>query len=468
MLETEQQQLPDTFLVGLREAIQTPPRDSLHGRMLDVHLAPPCQIIENQTMKIIDDLKEREDYFVELPTPISSPSAAHLVHRLLSYADDGERKVAHRVPVHTRMKKIDARLAIQAGARAIHLYGNSSENGGSSARTVEELKVELKDIAEIARDNGVVHLRASLEHATDTPPEEIGKFVDGIKEINTELGAKVITALGLPDTNGVVDSDWYKKVFTDLGDKIKQAGLIFFVHLHDDNQQALANAKKIVELAREKDIPVVVETVPDFYPGERNGTRPRFSELGEVLPGRSIPKDFNNIVGGSTWLEKRTIDIEEALRLYQEALHTHVAGVHTIKMGNYGNSQNGTMENLPAPGTYSIMGKNNFAWVQENVLKIEKSPDDVLQAVSLIGRELAAQKGNQPHGYTIGLAYLAAMMPQYILDKAESFGIPEQWLENDIPDLSILHDYIKLHFSESLAENTTIYQHPFLDNHTSV
>ncbi len=139
-------------------------------------------------------------------------------------------------------------------------------------------------------------------------------------------------------------------------------------------------------------------------------------------------------------------------------MHTHVAGVHTAKMGSYGDKNNGIMENVPAAGTYGIMGKNNIAWVQEHVLGIEKSSDEVLTATALIGRELASQFGNQPHGYTIGLSNLATQFPQDMVTIAQTFGNTTEWLGRDIPDLHILHRHIQKDLS-NYFRNKSLYQY---------
>ncbi|MBI3379723.1 hypothetical protein HY029_03155 [Candidatus Gottesmanbacteria bacterium] len=427
-----------------RRILITTPREGLQqagafpkdGRLgiNDPNLLPPAQIIEAGAINLLKDLITRRDLMVELPNPISCPSAAKMVNRILTTAQTFG--VSDRVPVHTRMTKKDFNLAVVCGATAVHLYGNSSDLAGRKGQSIEKLTDSLEEIADDAYKSGVNHLRASLEQATATPIDKIVQFVTKIKEINGKYPRKVITAIGLPDTNGLATPDQYQKILTkEVTQLIRDSGLTLFIHLHDDGNNALDNAKTIMEIAKAENISVVVETVPKEYPGERVGIRPWYSDLAELgFPGE-LPKSATEILEGSSWVLKYP-ELRDIAKL------TNTAGVHTDDMERYANGNHGI---FPSPGLYSIMGAKNFGFLQEHTLPIDigkVSTIEVLRSAALIGRELAVQYGNQSQAVAIALAELAFNKPDLVQSVSSRFNNHNIWLEDDVPDLRVICDLL--------------------------
>lgn len=414
------------ILFNPREGMQTPPETV--GRLDNPGLPPPCQLVVSEVTRLFAELPERSDLLVELPTPVSCPSAAKQVSSLLTEAR--ELGVADRTPVHIMMTELDFRLAIACGAQAVHMFGNSSTVAGNGGKPPDELLENLTCIADIAYASDVKNLRASLEHAPNTQLKAIALFLMGIRKINSGYDRRVITAVGFPDTNGVATFDNYEKILAIVRDVEPSLGV--FVHLHDDGRQALDTARKIMEFGREQGIRIVIETVLDAYPGERVGLAPTVSQLAQLGFALPLPGNVNDVLKGASWVLAQDGVMEER-RL--GALNTHTAGVHTRHMERY---TNGDTPGHPSPGVYTIMGKNNIGYWQEHVLGVTPSDQRVLGAAALVGREYAAQDGNKPQAYAIALARLTSINPELVTNVADSFGPPDGWLGRPLPDVQIV------------------------------
>lgn len=440
------------ILLTPREGLQTPgslPRFGWES-LRDPLLKPPCQLVESAAINLLGELTRRRDLSVELPNPISCPSAARMISRILITAQT--LGIADRVPVHTRMKKEDFKLAIACGAKAGHLYGNSSNLAGEKGKSIDNLLENLSDIADDAYIGGVNHLRASLEQATATPVDKIAKFIAGVKKINDRFPRNVITGLGLPDTNGLATPDQYRNILTpEITNLIREAGLTLFIHLHNDGGKAIDNAQTIMDVAKREAIPVVVEVAPKEEPGERLGIL-WFEDLATLGFTDNLPDDAHKLLAGDSWVRKYP-------ELRNIALKAMTAGVHTDDMKRY---SNGHVDVFPSPGLYTIMGARNFGFIQQHVLDNTEqavSTMDVLKSAALIGRELAAQYGNQPQAVAIALAEIAFQNPELILSISQRFNRPEGWLGSPSIDLRPICDLLQKIVMDKWKFNLNFQEH---------
>ena len=418
-----------------RESLQTP--SGLQGRDLasfsitDPTLEGPCELNMPQMEAFISELEGRQDLFLELSNSMSGPTVAKNNRRLLDKAH--QHGVSDRVPVHTRMTLGDFKLALDCGATRAHLFGNSSNvaeiNG--HAKTPEYWISQMQDIAQYGSENGVSSIRGSLEHATQTDPERIIQFIEGIQAINSQLQTRIINTLGLPDTNGQATPNDYTAILNNIRGALQESGLMFSIHLHDDSGYAMENALVISEFCDRYDILVLLETIDPYYPGERVGIRPTFNQL-PSLGIEPLPHTAFDLVKGNTWVSEEQ-DLNSPFKR-KEAVVFHVAGVHTKAIANY---QNGHIA-YPQPGLYQIMGKHNFEFLAGHMgLQLD---GEIIQETAIIGRELAAQYGNLPQGYAVELIKLAARDSDVINQAVEVIGPAEEWLERPIPDLAKLKE----------------------------
>lgn len=414
-----------------RESLQTP--SGLQGRDLasfsitDPTLEGPCELNMPQMEAFISELKGRQDLFLELPNSMSGPTVAKNNRRLLDKAR--QHGVSDRVPVHTRMTLGDFKLALDCGATRAHLFGNSSNvaeiNG--HAKTPAYWISQMQGIAQYGLDNGVSSMRGSLEHATQTDPERIIQFIEGIQAINARLQTRIINTLGLPDTNGQATPNDYIAILNNIRRALQESGLMLSIHLHDDSGHAMENALVISEFCDRYNIPVLLETIDPYYPGERVGVRPTPNQL-PSLGIEPLPNTALDLVKGNTWVSEEQ-DLESPSKR-EEAVVFHVAGVHTRTIANY---QNGHKA-YPQPGLYQIMGKHNFEFLAGHMgIQLDEK---VIQQTAIVGRELAAQYGNLPQGYALELIRLASRDDACIEDAIEVIGPSGEWLDKPVPDLS--------------------------------
>ena len=423
------------ILIGLREAIQTPGSIPFDGKLEDPNLQPPSMILETNIKDALSDLVSGVS--IELPSPLSCPSATKMVYRLVQSA----RKIdkGKQTPIHIRMTERDFNQAVLCGAEAVNLFGNSSNLVGNKVSDIDHLLSSLAHISDKSSETKEVKLRASLEHAVHTDRKKIHQFISGIEEINFKNPGKIVD-LGLPDTIGSAELDFYIDLLSDIGPRIRQTGLRLNMHLHDDFENALSKAYEITAFCLKEDIPVVIETVPNLYPGERVGIRPTFEDDISML-GMNIrlPQQAVDFIGGNTWKTQNIPTYISQEERNKWAKRLHVAGVHTSNMAIYSNGN----EHFPAPGLYGVMGKWNIGFIQVNVLKEIPSDYHILQNAALLARELAYQEGNKPQSHAIALAEIALQDPQFIFRTASSFGMEADWLVNPLPDLSELSDSLE-------------------------
>lgn len=414
-------------LFGVREGIQTLGEVPQKGDMLEGSLKPPCGlVVARLKMMIGEDMVRDPNLLVELPPPGSSPSVTYMVHEVVSFADFVSSDVADRVAVHTMMTVSDFEQVVGVcGGRRVHLFGDAS---GLHARKYE-VSDWLGTLSTIA-ENGVgrvSHVRASLEHATDTDPSKLQQFVSGIGKINKQWG-RVITAIGIPDTNGLAYPDEYQRLIAAIGPTINENNLEVFIHLHNDGRRAIANAEAIIESLGQFGIPWVLETVHDDFPGERVGVGPRVRDLRYF--GLTVPDSHKDVLSGSSWVSQGS-EYDSVFRKLVQC--GHVAGVHTNDMHAY----NGFSpdKNYAAPGLYTIMGGTSLEKILQ-MLGRSPLPRELKKAGALVGRELSAQEGNLEQRWAIALALEASENADFILQTAKSFGDPKTWLSKPLPDLS--------------------------------
>ena len=420
--------------IGERESIQNPSYIE-EERWDNPGLSPPAKIIEDGVISLLFVIKEFPNCTVEFFNPASGPSSAKMVQRFMNVAR--QEGVENQTAIHTRMSLGDFNLAILCGATNVHLFANSLKKIGGRLINIQEWLDRLDAISTLAYQAGLAGLRASLEQATETDTEDLVEFVNGVIAIRNKPG-RILTGLGVPDTNGRANCEHYQQLFSIIGDRVAQSGITVFGHFHDDKKTARQNTQVLLESGERFGFPVVIEAADDDYPGERVGTGPLLSELLDLGLSDLLPSTLPTMLEGSSWKHNNGIPYDV---VYDRAMRTDVAGVHTRHQGNYGN---GNGNRFPAPGIYSIMGGGNIGFWQEQGLRyIEASPEEVLKAAALVGRELAAQFGNLPHGDALALAYLAYQNPEVVLNEAAKFGEPLTWLEKDVPDLRDVYDKMR-------------------------
>lgn len=416
----------NAYSVNIRESTQSAGTLVKDGRIENPFLPPPGHVIESSVASLIDRLPGNEEMWVELMMAPSCPSVIKMDQRLLRQA--ARLGVAGRTPLLTRLTEADYLLSRDAGAKAMHLFGNASEVAGDKAASIEGLLGTLDMIAQHAQQDGMLHLRAGLEHATQTPVEKLEQYYSGITDINRKYGQQIFTAVSLTDTNGAATPDQYEALISQVGGIIRKGNFSLFVHIHDDGGHGLVNTKTIIESARAQGIPVVVEATLDDFPGERVGLQPTIGTLPTIFPGITVPEMANNTIKGSSWkTEAKTAEDRELV------CRIHVAGIHTANMDRYGGG-------IAHPGLYSIMGTVNITSNQLDVLGISPSQKEVAQAAALVGRELGAQKGGLPQAYSIALAHVTAEQPELIVDTATSMGPAREWLHRPVPDLRAVEE----------------------------
>lgn len=230
--------MTETLSLNYREAIQTPgsiPR--LDTDLLCPGMDPPGEIVADRLEKLIARLEDMPETYVELPNPMSSPSQVIKTKRWVEVAK--KKGVGDRVAIHTRLLREDVQLALDCGAVRIYFYGSLLfRNGGQ--KTVGELLGKTEEVAQLAVGRAKF-LRASLEHATQTPEDKVAQFVSGIQNINRKLNDPIIKGLGLPDTNGVAMPVDYERLMGLLAKICPGREFTLFAHLHDDSGRAVEN-----------------------------------------------------------------------------------------------------------------------------------------------------------------------------------------------------------------------------------
>jgi hypothetical protein len=404
---------PEKIVIALREATQTPghalhPSDSL----LDPNLEPPCSIDWGKLPQLLSSLPTHPNLIIELPTPISSPSIAKQINHTLTLAK--QLGVLDQVAIHTQMKVPDAKLALECGAKTLFVFASTTKNNHGHPQTISDLGNQLNQIAFYAHEHGATFVRASIEHATQTPPEQIHEFLTTIATIDSELSG-IIKGLGIPDTKGIGTPNQYTQLVTSIAPQVKQLGLAIFGHLHNDNGLAETNYCSINLVCKQLGIPFYGEIAPAMYPGERVGLQPTTNYFPNFPP---LP------IVGPSWKIKGQSPLD--------ASKTHVAGLHTSEITAYG-------EGRPHPGIYTIMGVSNFIYTLRAMgITQPESYLDILKQTATVARELAAQIGHQPQSWTIALCKLAIHNPEIITQTVNQIGNPDRWLNAPSVDLKTL------------------------------
>lgn len=437
--------------ISTRESLQTPtfvPEAYLNRHTLKhADLPGPCSVDLKKLSKVVAEVLPANDgMLVELPNPASCPTIARMDASLIWLAR--EKGVSNRVVPHVRMTIPDTQQALSIEARRIHFFGNSSEvaQANGNGMNIKRLLEEMGHVADICLDGGVTGSKFSLEHTTQTSAENLTVFARGLNAINERHARagrnNVITSMGIPDTNGIGDPQLFRTILNAVGPIVKDGGLELFSHLHDDSGMALINLDVMVNFCLQNGIPLTIEAIDDFYPGERTGIRPRFSDLERGIV------DIDSVSGtvrGNTWVRSQE-DLDDNDRRVS-VRHTHVAGVHVAHLENYANGY----EAIPQPGLFAIMGKGNLIYIADSFgLDIKKGDKEHMRNASLVAREYAAQYGSQSHQVAVEFVRFLSENPDYIDSLALRFGHPNTWASKPPPDLSELHDILQTRYNEKI------------------
>lgn len=422
-------------LIGLREAMQTSQLYEKGYTMSDFRLPPTCHLVVAETVPFIENiLPHHPTMIIELQNSRSGPSAAHTNKMLVDIGRS--HNVASQIAQHTMLTVEDARFGFKIGPR-LHLFGNASDNGGTRKRSVEELISRLEAIASNAPRDKQVDIRASLEQATETGIGDVIKFIQGIRRINEKYGRRIISGLGIPDTNGRATPEQYNRIIRGSADEILKAGVNTFAHIHDDQHHAFENIQMIHELSEEFGFPITTELIHPTFSGERNGTRPNFDEANKL--GIFVPQEAYSLVEGSSWRQGDPKTIFEREEL---AMSLDGSGVHATSKLCYGDGR----ERHATGGLTGIMGKGHFIALLEGLWQFTPEKyayPDLLKDIAQLGREYALQHGNLEHRWAIAFARLAIEHPEVVKNYAQDvIGSPETWLDNPIPDLKGLLPYL--------------------------
>jgi len=397
---------PISYSLNFREAMQTPAEgisDQLSSQ--SPQLLPPPDFNFEAFLGLLPNLARFSNLSAELFNPISSPTLSSNLKKTISEARKfhNDQKIA----LHTRLSLEDVDCALGTGTKRLYVYTSLQPRNYQPGFTVGDILKKLEAIALICEKSQVEFIRASLEHSTLTPPQQMVDFLKGIAVINTKLARPLIKGIGIPDTTGVATPDLYSKYMKLVVTHIPKPPMMLFTHLHDDSGCAEGNIKVIRNMAMQHHLPLCIELVPRNYPGERAGIKPYFENY---LPKRirTFLPEILRCVTGESWVKRR---------IPRQFVSTvHVAGVHTNSMGTYANQ---SVINYPHPGLYTIMGATNIQFVQRTLWKNESSLE-TLKSAAILGREISARYGNLSHAWAINLAKLALESPELIKKKAKT------------------------------------------------
>ncbi|MBI2617247.1 hypothetical protein HYW55_03885 [Candidatus Gottesmanbacteria bacterium] len=210
-----------------------------------------------------------------------------------------------------------------------------------------------------------------------------------------------------------------------------------FLHVHDDNHLAIPIVEQIHELSDTYGFAINTELVHPRYTGERNGTRPKLDEARRF--GINVPDRAYLLLSGSSF---RYGDPESLPQRIQLAMRQDASGVHSTDNGSYGNGNN----RLPTGGLTGIMGKGHFTSLLDNLWGFTKDHyayPELVKDLARLGREYALQHGNLEHRWAIAFARMGIEHPDVVRRFAqEIIGAPHTWLDNPIPDLEGVVDYL--------------------------
>ncbi len=339
--------------------------------------------------------------------------------------------VSDRVAMHARLTEGDYAVVRASGASTLHVYGNGLKLIGNRYIGIDDWLNRVDKLADRGYQDGLLGMRASMEQATQMNHDDLRIFIKGLGLIQHTPG-RVLTGIGLPDTNGRSEPQQWQDMFRTCGKDIAATGLTLFIHLHNDGEQAGENAQTILDLAPRYGISTVLEASLDRYWGERGpgGLHPHIGQLPTMGHTQPLP-DVQFLVTGSSWM-----DGDEETRQVREdiARRTDTAGVHTRHAHHYGNGND--EPRIVAAGMYAGMGQGNIDAAHGTIFPARAEPLDrsLTKDAALVAREIAARR-HLPQAYALAFARLVEEDPAHVRDTARSFGDPLTWARNPLPDI---------------------------------